>query len=116
MMNYLVERVNCELKKAMRRVEALRALSEFLPQQTEGDWFTVADIRKEYPDASPNILAHYLSNGWMLGVRIKVFHDAVEIKCKPFTVEVYDYKIHDYKQVTIDSYTVHAYALMSSAR
>lgn len=116
MMNYLVERAVREMKKAMRRVEAFRALSEFLLRQTEGDWFTVADIRKEYPDASSNILAHYLSRSWELGVRIKVFHDAVEIKCQPFIVEVYDYETHRFKKVTLDSYKVNAYALMPSTR
>ena len=116
MKNYLMEKAVREMKKAMRRVEAFRALSEFLPQQAEGKWFTVADIRKEYPDASSNVLAHYLSRSWMLGERIRVFHDAVEVKCQPFTVHTYDYKIHGYKDITIDSYKVNAYALMPSTR
>ena len=114
MMDYLMEKATREMKKAMRRVEAFRALSEFLPKQAEGKWFTVADIRKGHPDASPYVLAHYLSRSWELGVRIKVFRDAVEIKCQPFTMEVYDYEIHDYKKVTVDSYKAHAYALAPS--
>lgn len=114
MKNYLVEKAVREMKKAMRRVEAFRALSEFLPQQSEGKWFTVADIRKGYPDASPHVLAYYLSNSWALGVRVKVFRNAIEIKCQPFPMEVYDYEIHDFKKVTVDSYKVNAYALMPS--
>lgn len=114
MMDSLMKNAVRDMKKAMRRVEAFHALSEFLSRQTYGEWFTAADIRKEYPDASPHVLAHYLSRGWLLGMRIKVFHNAVEIKCQPFTVEVYDYEIHNYKKVTIDSYKVNAYALMPS--
>lgn len=114
MMDYLMEKAVREMNKAMRRVEAFRALSEFLPQQAEGKWFTVADIRKGHPDASPYVLGYYLIRSWELGARIKVFRDAVEIKCQPFTMEVYDYEINDYKKITVDSYKANAYALMPS--
>ena len=112
MMNYLAEITAREMKKAMRRAEAFRALSEFIPRQTEGKWFTVADIRKEYPDASPSVLGYYLSHSWALGMSIKI--KTVEIKCQPFTVEEYDGDICGFKEVTMDSYKANAYALKSS--
>ena len=114
MMDYLMKKAAREVKRAMGRAEAFRALSEFLPQQAKGKWFTVADIRKSHPDASPHVLAYYLSRSWELGVRIKVFRAAVEIKCQPFTMEVYDDEINDYKKVMVNSYKANAYALMPS--
>lgn len=102
----ILEEARKQARKAQQKVKAIEALMEFLPNHLNKG-FTVADIRKEYPDASPAVLGHLLTHEWKLGATIDVIPRGATIHCAPFSI--FNYRTRQMDQY--DSYTANLYIL-----